>query len=349
MAELVEAPVAELVEAGSVGPVWWYDLRMATHALVFALMALAVGQTPEAGIAARYPGDRGIARDARVLLHEDFESGSMADVTRRWTAVSNEGGRALELVPGGPGSASAGRCLRATATLGSNTGGHLYKRLPREVDTLYARFYVRFAADAPYIHHFVHLGGYRPATDWPQGGAGERPAGDERITVGIEPHGVGGAYPAPGVWTFYAYWHEMKISADGKYWGNAMRPARPALVPKDRWQCVEVMLKLNSSPDAADGELALWLDGKQAYHIRKGTPIGPWTGLGFDTRPEGKPFDGFRWRTSSDLKLNFFWLLHYVTESAAQQNNVANPARVNRVWFDDIVVAAEYIGPRRAP
>src|SRR5438034_7747503 len=38
-----------------------------------------------------------------------------------------------------------------TATLGENTGGHLYTRLPREVDKAYARFYVKFAADAAYI------------------------------------------------------------------------------------------------------------------------------------------------------------------------------------------------------
>ena len=41
-----------------------------------------------------------------------------------------------------------------------------------------------------------------------------------------------------------------------------MRPAQPAQVPRGRWQCVEIMLKLNSAPDRADGELALWLDGK---------------------------------------------------------------------------------------
>ena len=36
---------------------------------------------------------------------------------------------------------------------------------------------------------------------------------------------------------------------------------------------------------------------------------------------------------------------HYVTENAYRQNNVANPPLLNRVWFDDIVVATEYIGP----
>jgi len=314
---------------------------IATALLTLAALSARIQSAP--GIASGYPGDVGIGRDARVLLHEDFETGSLADVSRRWTEISNKNGKVAALVEGGP--QRRGRCLQLTATLGQDTGGHLYKRLPREADTLYARFYVRFAEDAPYVHHFVHVGGYRPATNWPQGGAGERPAGDERITVGIEPHGANGRFPPPGVWTFYAYWQEMKISADGRYWGNGIRADRPAVVPKGRWQCVEVMVRLNSAPDKADGELALWLDGKPTYRIGKGTPRGPWSGMGFETRAQGEPFEGFRWRKSDDLKLNFFWLLHYVTESAARQNNVASPNPTNRVWFDDIVVATEYVGP----
>jgi hypothetical protein len=38
-------------------------------------------------------------------------------------------------------------------------------------------------------------------------------------------------------------------------------------------------------------------------------------------------------------------LSHYVTENAYRQNNVANPPKTNRVWFDDIVIATEYVGP----
>lgn len=170
------------------------------------------------------------------------------------------------------------------------------------MDAAFARFYVKFAPEADYIHHFVHLGGYNPPTPYPQGGAGERPRGDERVTVGIEPHGDYGRYPPPGIWSLYVYWHEMKISADGRYWGNGLRPAQPALVPRHRWQCVEVMLKLNSTPAQPDGELALWLDGKLVTHFVKGVPRGRWTGMGFTLVEQGgEPFEGFRWRTSNEL------------------------------------------------
>jgi hypothetical protein len=233
-----------------------------------------------------------------------------------------------------------------TATLGENTGGHLYKQLPRGADKVFARFYVKFPLDAAYIHHFVTLGGYQPPTAWPQGGAGERPRGDDRFTAGIEPYGNYGRYAAPGAWNLYTYWHEMKGSADGRYWGNSLTPAQPALVPRDRWQCVEVMLQCNSAPDKSDGELALWLDGKPAARFAPGSRRSRWTGMGFSlVEQDGEAFEGFRWRTNDQLKINFFWLMHYVTENAARQNNAARPNPINRVLFDDIVVSTEYVGP----
>ena len=298
------------------------------------------------GIAAQYPGDAGIGRDPRVLFAENFETGNIEEIGKRWGEISNKDGKVMAFSSDVPHASAGKRSLEMTATLGENTGGHLYTRLPRAVDKAYARFYVRFAADAAYIHHFVTLGGYNPPTAWPQGGAGERPRGDDRFTVGIEPYGNYGRYAAPGAWNFYTYWHEMKGSADGKYWGNSLTPAQPALVPRDRWQCVEVMLQCNSAPDKSDGELALWLDGKQVMHIGSGAGRSHWTGMGFSLVEQGgEPFEGFRWRTNDQLKINFLWLLHYVTELPGRQNHVAKPNPINRVWFDDIVVSTEYVGP----
>jgi hypothetical protein len=48
---------------------------------------------------------------------------------------------------------------------------------------------------------------------------------------------------------------------------------------------------------------------------------------------------------SNDMKINFFRPLHYVTENAGRQNNVTKQHPLNRVWFDDIVVSTEYVGP----
>jgi len=304
-------------------------------------------QMPEGpGLAASYPGEVGIERDPHVLFAEDFEKGTIADLVKRWSEVSNKAGNVLAFSSDVPPESAGKRSLQITATLGENTGGHLYKLLPRGVEKAFARFYVKFEPDADYIHHFVHMGGYNPPTRWPQGGAGMRPRGDERMTVGIEPSGHYGRYPAPGIWGFYVYWREMRISADGKYWGNVLRPVHPAPAPRGRWQCVEAMMKCNSNPESSDGELALWLDGKLQAHFVKGARRGKWSGMGFALLESGgEPFEGFCWRTDNELKINFFWLLHYVTEDALRRNKVKNPKRQNRVWFDHIVVSTDYVGP----
>jgi hypothetical protein len=234
---------------------------------------------------------------------------------------------AVEVVEGGP--SGKGKCVQITATLGKDTGAHLYKMLQPGLDTCHLRFYVKFDKDHDYIHHFVHLVGYNPPTRYPQGGAGERPKGDERFSTGIEPWGFWGKYPPPGAWNFYSYWCEMKAGGDGKYWGNSFAPKDPPRVERDKWICVEVMLKCNSAPGGgqqarANGEQALWLDGKE---------VGRWGGI--------------RWRTDPKLKVNGLWMLYYITDNAARQNNVKEPRRVNRVWFDDIVVSDKYVGPQK--
>jgi hypothetical protein len=298
------------------------------------------------GLAARYPGDLGIGSDSRVLLFEDFEVPNKAALGKRWEQMSDKDGEVLALVADHPPGSRGTNTLEVTARLGRNTGGDLYRRLSRPLDRAFARFLVRFDEANGYTHHFVHFGGYHPSTPWAQGGAGVRPAGDERFTVGVEPFGENGRFQPPGAWFLYTYWQEMKASADGKYWGNGLRPARPFPVPKSRWQCLEVMIQLNSRPDASDGELAFWVDGHLAAHFAPGTRRGPWTGIGFTQAAEGgEPFEGFRWRKSTDLRINFFWLLDYVTDSAARQNHVASPPEFNRVRFDHVVVAEDYIGP----
>lgn len=311
-------------------------------------VAPAGDQSPVAtgrGLAVEYPGDRNIAKDNRVLFAEDFEAGTLEEIARRWGEMSNKDGKPIAVVEEGPPGSPGKRALRITANLAKNTGGHLYTRFSREVDCAYARFYVKFPGPHSYIHHFVTLGGYKPPTRWPQGGAGERPQGNDRITVGIEPTGDHGRFAPPGIWNFYAYWHEMKKSADGRYWGNSLKPSKPAAVPRDQWQCVEVMLKLNSTPAEPDGALALWLDGRPVAHFARGIRRGPWTGMGFVTDENGEQFEGFRWRSDPALKVNFFWLMHYVTENAARQNGVNSPEPFNKVLFDHIVVATHYIGP----
>lgn len=260
------------------------------------------------GLASLYPGDVGIERDPRVLFVDDFETGTIAEIGARWGNISKVENFSFseDIHNSSPGN----RSIRIV------DNGHLFTHT-RNVDVMYARFYVKFHEKTGYIHHFVHLVADRTPEPWPKGGAGERPAGDMKFSTGIEPTGRWGKFPPPGVWNFYTYWHEMKTK-----WGTTFDGKQEPIVP-GRWYCVEAMLKANSSPDKADGEQAFWVDG-ELY---------------------GR-FTGFRWRTTDKLKINSFWLLYYNTDQPARHNKDPNPqSRVMEVWFDDIVVATEYVGP----
>lgn len=303
------------------------------------------------GLAHGYPGDADIAADSAVVFAESFEGFSSAnDLSTRWESVSNP--ELMSFAGDVPSGSSGSKSLLVTHVGGDSNGGHLYRRLDDGYDRLYFRFYVKFDPDCSAIHHFVHMGGYNPATPWPQGGAGTRPVGNDRFSTGIEPFG------SNWVWDFYAYWMRMRGSPpSGQTWGNSfLRDTAPA-IPRGQWQCVEVMMKVNDVGDS-NGELALWIDGDLKSHLGKGFPMGKWIydkfnpgqggysvywsdeqnrSIDYSVPEGGIPFEGFRWRGVPELNINFFWLLVYITGAADGQ--------VSRVWFDDIVIATEYVGP----
>ncbi len=305
------------------------------------------------GLAAQCGDTEVLAKHPEVVFMEDFEVGQFSDLKGRWTQISHPEIMTLsDLVP--PDSHGK-RSLLMTHTGGKGTGGHLYRRLNQGYEKLFIRFYVRFAPDCGEIHHFFHVGGYNPPTPWPQGGAGERPRGNERFTVGVEPFG------RDWRWDYYTYWMEMRGSPPrGQTWGNCFINDPKLRVKKGEWQCLEVMIKLNSPVTESNGELALWVDGKLVSHLGPGFPKGKWTydrflpGQGgrairwndekggpetFSVPEGGEPFPGFRWRNDEDLKINFVWVLLYITKTP--------PGQVSQVWFDDIVVAKSYIGPNK--
>ncbi|MCK4626724.1 MAG: hypothetical protein KAV00_15530, partial [Phycisphaerae bacterium] len=274
--------------------------------------------TRPASIAAKYPGDKGIEKDPAVILHENFEDAKKVFDKKRWPSISNKAG-ALKLVREPKNVHSGKQSLQITATLGKNTGGHLFRRFKKGHEKMHARFCVKFARDIDYIHHFVHMGAELPAYRWPTGGAGLLPAGNKKFSIGIEPTGFRKKTPPPGGWHFYCYWWKMPRSGDGKYWGQGFAK-KPYAVPKrGKWYCVECMTKCNT-PGKPDGQVALWIDGKKLAHHKN-----------------------INWRSSKKLKLNAFNLMLYVTKHSAKTN------KVNTVWFDDVVVATEYIGPPTKP
>lgn len=308
---------------------------------------------PGAGIAAKYAGDRGIEKDARVVFVENFEEMSLDAMTKRWESVQDA--KIMTFTDDVPTKSTGKRSLSMTHVGGKGTGGHLYRRLKPGYDKLFARFYVKFDPDCAPVHHFgTHIGGYNPTTPWPQGGAGVRPGGDKALGVGIEPFGQN------WVWDYYAYWCEMRGSPPrGQTWGNTFIRDPKLKVERGKWICVEMMIKMNDVGES-NGEMALWIDGKPVSHLGKGFPKGNWIfdkftpgegGEGvrwndakgdretFTVPQGGAPFEGFRWRTAKELNLNYLWVYLYLTKAAS--------GHVSKVWFDDIVVATDYIGPIR--
>ncbi len=311
---------------------------------------------PREGIAAAYPGDVGIAKDSRVIFAEDFEHGTLEALWARWENISDQPGMTFTSdVPKG----SAGKqSLLMERTEGP--GAALYRRLRNQAggfgsDRVFARYYVQFDPDCGEIHHFgTCLGGNLPATPWPSVKAGRPTDGARSFWSGIEPFG------SAWRWDFYTYWCDMRGSPPrGQTWGNSFIRDPALAVAKGRWICVEQLIQMNDV-GATNGEQALWIDGVLVAHLGLGFPKGLWTydkftpgqggeGIRWDHKqggperfkvPEGgMPFEGFRWRTVPELNVNFLWLYVYTERPAGHRI---------KVWFDDVVVATEYIGPLQA-
>jgi len=310
---------------------YWHSLaEFATYQIFTA--------TVVSGIAGLYPGDIGIEDDPRVVFVEQFEENTLDDLFANWDDIRNPQNMSFSNdVPSGSGGQQSWKVHHVGQI---DTGGHLYRRLLPGYDKLYMRTYIKFASDCGPIHHFYQGGGYNPATRWPQGGAGERPNGDERFTVEISPYGN---YD-PWHWDFYTYWMEMHICPDDHYWGNDFINDLTFSADKEKWVCLEFMVEMNDPVSESNGELALWVDGELRYKdgqciswLGEGFPNGGWIWDSFIPDPAGDPFDGFRWRFDENLKINFIWLLVYITQ--------AEEGQISDVWYDHTVVATDYIGP----
>jgi hypothetical protein len=341
-------------------------------AIIFGILLLTgcntsrFGETdipPGQGIAWLYPGDEGIDNHPSVVFADNFETGDLGDIEARWGHMSNRDGKVMSFSNDVPEGSAGTRSLQMTATRGENAGGELYKTFNPGWDTIYLRFYTKFARDHGVHHHFVALRGSKDPLPYPIGGAGS--LAENRFSVTIEP--TRWQQGPPGIWQFYAYWPEMRSwqTVEGKpdgrpnpYYGNSFLPEEPFVIPRDQWISVEFMVILNTSPEAMDGEVALWIDGEPVVHFAPGTPMGYWRNDSFRNDPShanAVPFEGFRWRHDMDVKINVLRLQHYISGTSfdrTQEYSDNNPGylintKQATVWFDNVVMATEYIGPVR--
>ncbi len=185
--------------------------------------------------------------------------------------------------------------------------------------------------------------------------AGHPPPGDVSFNTGVEPGDFSN-------WHFYTYWQHMRGSPPrGQTWGNTFQRGSPKQpVTREQWICVELMVKLNDV-GKANGEQAFWIDGKLnrkdgkiTSHQGPGFPTGTWIydkfnpghqGAGTAWSREkkkgvpikgGRPFEGFEWRSTPELNINYVWLYRYMSKPETGRSEV---------WWDHVVVATQYIGP----
>lgn len=274
----------------------------------------------EPGLAAGYPEDQGIETHPAVLFHDAFETGEPGS---RWDNVrvrvrgqTNEPAMVLERNPAiARGTAS----VRATLRRGIYEDISLSKGLVPSRDEVFMRYYIRHGTDFGYISHGG--GGFKAGTP---GSAGVRPAGDRAFWATFEPNGrvaqrAGGG--PPGGFIFYAYWHQMQPSPGGRYWGNWFEPSPVQIPPLETWVCVEWRVRANT-PNQPDGEMDCWING-----VRRGS------------------FRGINWRTVETLKIDTVFLMLYLPEDGYERNGGGT---TRTVWYDDVVVATSYIGPKRS-
>jgi hypothetical protein len=269
-------------------------------------------------------------QNSRKVFNDDFESATIKQMLLKWDDSENSEGMSFSLDV--PAASKGKQSLMMTYKPCLDNGGYLYKMLPEGYDTLYARFYIKFVTNYSKVHHLVSMGGYNPPSKWSIGRAGIKPKGNDRFNSSIEPIGEN------GTWDFYTYWMNMHGYADpDHFWGNSFTPDPQKKVETDKWMCIEFMILMNNPVSSSNGEQAFWVNGEKISHLRKGFPNGYWKWDRFIPSPDSNAFEGFRWRSTKDLKLNFFKLSYYMTDG--------KQGETDSVLFDDVVISTCYIGP----
>jgi hypothetical protein len=295
-------------------------------------------------LAQKHPGDIGMGSDPAVVHYEDFSEPSVAAVVARYDSYKNPPGMAL--VADRPVNSPSPHALRLTAG-GAAVATDLYKNFGAGYDELYFRYYVKYEAAGPWHHSGLWFGGYNPPLPYPYPHAGERPVGNDRYSIALEPIGN-----PENAMDFYVYWRGMHSwmavpSGARAYYGNTFLHDPQFVTQRDTWVCLEVHLKLNPDPATASGAiLEVWQNDAL---IRRFDDTGP---LGYWVRDKFCPHDATgkectiyrpanpdlvlldqRWRTTSALKINYFWPQNYNTATTDSS-----------LLLDDMVVAKQRVG-----
>jgi len=302
--------------------------------------------TSAATLSLEYPGDVGMASDPSVVWMETFEEGSVNGVLARYDNYDHPAG--MTLVADHPANSSGSYAMEFTSG-GSNPATHIYKSFGGGYDELYFRYYVKYLGDGPWHHSGLWFGGYNPALTYPDPRAGLKPAGNDLFSVGLEPATTFTNVPME----FYNYWMGMHswqtdpTGAPGDYYGNTLLHDAEFRMQSDTWVCYEVHLKLNPDPTSGAGAvLQVWENDNLIGTFDDTGPYGYWVRDKFcPSDADGAECTAYRpanpvlalldqqWRSTTALKINYFWPQNYNTDSTNSS-----------LLFDDMAVATRRIG-----
>ena len=319
-------------------------LSAAAFAFIMTLAsAWVLGQAPargDRGIAARYAADRGIEKDPDVVFADDFEAwteNGTQPSSSSWSVRKNKISRTHTIdgkVTMANGTGPGGHVLEIacwTEGTGSQVGGlsrklgnynHANEKLGDGYDEVYVRWYQKFDEDYRGVqNHGGNLGGRdlkMPDAAWVGVAAIRDIASRGYFYSGVQPYGkIGSPQMEMG---FYSYHMDKK-----NQWGENYPILKNVPIKSGEWHCVERQMKLNSVDEKTgearpDGVEELWIDGELS--IRKADA---------------------RFRRVPHLRITFFSLETYY-HGLPKEYDAAHPIKV---YYDNFVMAKQYIGPMR--
>ena len=274
------------------------------------------------GISANYPNDVGIASDPSVIFADGFDSySSNNDLTGSgdWDNFYQAHNTSVDTTTSFSGAKSIR--LRMPST-GSEVSNALVKNISPAQDKLHIRVCARFQPGYAGMHSAHN--GIGVNANYP--GPGTIPNGNDFFLVNFE-HLSQAQVPEPGYHSVYVY-HPEQDDNYGEHWfqdghvSNGTQDFGDDFVPRTNtapalgtWLCHELMVQANT-PGQRDGRVAIW---------ENGVLLAEWVNI--------------RFRDVAGVKMDRVYI----------ENGGQGSSQQNDKWYDNLVVATEYIGPMASP
>lgn len=279
--------------------------------------------TGATGIASRFPGDTNIQSDSNVIFADNFESyTSVGQLSNNWNQVFQTAYTRIATEPNNVYSGGKSVEFRVPQQ-SAEVANALIKNITPAEDTIFLRVYTKFDAGYNVLgsnHSGVSLQAQYCCAGVPANGS-------NKFYVGLENSRDLTTETSPGMTNLYVY-HPEQRSEWGDHWYPDGRVVpfdqtpgdfgpyfvkrsnfTPAL---DRWYSYELMVKSNT-PGQRDGRIAVWIDGNLVAD-----------------------YLNLRLRDVNSLKIDQAVLSFHI---------FSNTIRQNMKWYDNVVIARQYIGP----